>query len=69
MREIDGKIAWANSKFRVKVIPAQPLMVAIYLRDLMEGSNSASVLDSAFYGIQWAHKLAGCDSQTTHPGV
>ena len=39
---------WANSKFAVKGIPAQPSMVAIYLRDLMEGSNSASVLDSTF---------------------
>ena len=26
----------------------------------MEGSNSPSLLDSAFYGIQWAHNIAGC---------
>ena len=44
-------------------------MVAIYLRDLMEDPNSASVLDSTFYGIQWAHNLAGCVLPTTHPVV
>ena len=61
--------AWANEKIGVPVLPAQPLMIALYINDLLEFSKSASVLESAFYAIQWAHKLAGFESPTFHPVV
>ena len=61
--------AWANEKLGVTVLPGQPLMTALYINDLLESLKSASVLESAFYAIQWAHKLAGCESPTFHPVV
>ena len=61
--------AWACEKIGVDVLPAQPLMIALYINDLLESSKSASVLESAFYAIQWAHKLAGVESPTFHPVV
>ena len=61
--------AWASEKIGVDVLPAQPLIIALYINDLLESSKSASVLESAFYAIQWAHKLAGFESPTFHPVV
>ena len=59
--------AWANEKIGVPVLPAQLLMIALYINDLLESSKSASVLASAFYPIQWAYKLAGFESPTLSP--
>ena len=61
--------AWAIEKIGVDVLPAEPLIVALYINDLLESSKSASVLESAFYAIQWAHKLAGFEAPTFHPVV
>ena len=61
--------AWASEKIGVDVLPAQPLMIALYINDLLESSKSASVLESAFYAFRWAHKLAGFESPTFHPVV
>ena len=44
-------------------------MTALYNNDLLESSKSASVLESAYYAIQWAHKLADFESSTFHPVV
>ena len=51
--------AWASEKIGVDVLPAQPLIVALYINDLLESSKSVSVLESAFYAI-------GSDSLSIH---
>ena len=61
--------AWANERIGFPVLPAQPLTIALYINDPLESSKSASVLESAFYATQWAHKLAGFESPTFHPVV
>ena len=61
--------AWASEKIGVDVLPAQPLIIALYINDLLESSKSVSVLESAFYAFQWAHKLACFESPTFHPVV
>ncbi|KAK2553009.1 hypothetical protein P5673_025727 [Acropora cervicornis] len=36
---------------------------------LLERTRSASTINTAFYAINWAHKLAGLESPTDHPTV
>ena len=45
---------FAISTFDENIFPAKPFHVALYLQHLIEQSHSSSVIDSAFYGIQWA---------------
>ena len=49
--------------------PLKPFHVALYLQHLIEQSHSPSVIDSAFYGIKWAHSMAGIPSPTDNPIV
>ena len=55
------------------MIPAQPMVVALYLRHLMEQAelkhNSFAVISNAAYGIQWGHTIAGLPSPLSHPIV
>ena len=64
---------WAQSKRGVPIMPACPLHVALYLLELTEDSLQknvgCSVIDSALYGIRWAHKVAGLESPAQHPTV
>ena len=64
---------WAQSKRGVPIIPACPLHVALYLLELTEDALQknvgCSVIDSALYGIRWAHKVAGLESPAQHPTV
>ena len=39
------------------------------MQHLIEQSHSPNVIDSAFYGIKWAHRLAGIPSPTDNPIV
>ena len=41
--------------------------VALYLQHLLDSTHSHSAVDSAIYGIQWAHHLAGIPSPTDSP--
>ena len=54
-------------------MPACPLYIALYLLELTEDALQknigGSAIDSALYGIRWAHKLAGLESPTQHPTV
>ena len=54
-------------------MPARPLCIAMYLLELTKGAlqknTSCSSIDSALYGIPWAHKMAGLESPTEHPTV
>ena len=60
---------FAISTFDGAVFPAKLFHVALYLHHLIEQSHSPSVIDSAFYGIKWAHSMAGIPSPTDNPIV
>ena len=64
---------WAQSKQGVSFMPASPLCIAMYLLELTEDglqkNVGCSAIDSALYGIRWAHKMAGLESPTVHPTV
>ena len=58
---------WKNftsSVDEVKVFPARTEHMASYLQHLLDTTHSHSAVDSAIYGIQWAHNLAGIPSPT-----
>ena len=50
-------------------LPAKPFFVAFFFQHLIEQTHSPSVIDAAFYGIKWAHSLAGIFSPTANPIV
>ncbi|XP_071172218.1 uncharacterized protein [Mytilus edulis] len=61
-------VKWTEKYSEIKcVLPCQELYVGIYLQNLIQSANPYSVIESAFYGIKWAHNLAGvanpCDSE------
>ena len=64
---------WSQSKQGVSFMPACPLCIAMYLLELTEDAlqknTGCSAIDSALYGIRWAHKIAGLESPTEHPTV
>ena len=37
--------------------------------DALQKNTGCSAIDSALYGIRWAHKIAGLESPTEHPTV
>ncbi|XP_033757058.1 uncharacterized protein LOC117339517 isoform X1 [Pecten maximus] len=45
-------------------IPAQPVHVALYLTSLIDKNCSVSVIQSAIYGIKWAHSIRGMNDPT-----
>ena len=56
-------------KLSANGFPADPFHVVLYLQHLIEQSQSPSVIDSAFYGIKWAHDMAGPPSPTDNSVV
>ena len=54
-------------------MPAGPLCIAMYLLELtgdaLQKNSGCSAIDSALYGIRWAHKIEGLESPTEHPTV
>ena len=60
---------FAVSKLHSCACPASPCHVALYLQHLIDKSHSPCVVDSAFYGIKWAHTMAGIPSSTDIPAV
>ena len=53
----------------MNAFPAPPFYVALYLQHLIEETHSPSAVDSAFYGLKWAHDVAGIPSPTDGPIV
>ena len=47
--------------------------IALYLLELtydaLQKNTGCSAIDSALYGIRWAHKIAGLESPTDRPTV
>lgn len=58
---------FASSVDEIQVFPARTEHVALYLQHLLDTTHSHSAVDSAIYGIQWAHHLAGIPSPTDSP--
>lgn len=50
-------------------LPADPLHVALFLQYLVETCKCASSINSAFYSLNWAHRLSGLPSPTDNPFV
>lgn len=60
---------FALDKLDGNAFPASPFYVALYLQHLIEETHSPSAVDSAFYGLKWAHDVAGIFSPTDDPIV
>ena len=60
---------FAVCKLNETSFPADPFHVALYLQHLIDQAQSPSVIDSAFYGIKWAHDMAGVPSPTENSVV
>ena len=54
-------------KMKCKFFPARIEHVVLYLQHVLDTAKSHSAVDSAIYGIQWAHNLAGFPSPTDSP--
>lgn len=56
---------WSKSKIEVTYLPALPMYVALYLRNLLDSAKTASPIDTAVYDgdISWQVYLL---QQTTH---
>ena len=58
---------FASSVDEIQVFPTRTEHVAFYLQHLLDSTHSHSAVDSAIYGIQWPHHLAGIPSPTDSP--
>ena len=58
---------WSSPYNDVVCLPTDEISVALYLESLIQGGSPYSSLESACYGINWAHNLYGfqspCDSK------
>ena len=60
---------FAASSDEIQTFPAKPEHVALYLQHVLDTTKSHSSVDSAIYGIQWAHNLADIPCPTNSPIV
>ena len=54
---------WSSPYKEVVCLPTGKISVALYLESLIQGGSPYSSLESASYGINWAHNLYGFQSQ------
>ena len=57
---------WASNYSEVKVLPAEPKYVALYLASIFQMSKSHAPVSNAYYSISWAHKQAFVNDPTSH---
>ena len=50
---------WASCHREITPLPSDDISVALYLEFLLQSNCSISALESACYGISWAHNLYG----------
>lgn len=62
-------VDWCKENPGIKVVPATPFSVALYLSYVLETKNNQGAIVSAFYGINWGHTIMGFPSPTTSPFV
>ena len=68
-RAINRWKSFATQALQVPCFPVSPTNFALYIQYLLEQTSSASTINTAFYAINWAHKLAGLESPTDHPAT
>ena len=61
--------SFASQTLQVPRFPVSPTNFALYTQYLLKRTSSASTINTAFYAINWAHKLAGLESPTDYPTV
>ena len=61
--------AWASNKHEVKVFPAKPFHVALYLSYLIQKSNTCSPVEGAVHALSWVHCVGTVEDPTQHPLV
>ena len=49
-----------------QAIPAEPIHVALYISSLIDQGVSLSVIQTAVYGIKWAHNIRGSSDPTSN---
>ncbi|KAK2564547.1 hypothetical protein P5673_011997 [Acropora cervicornis] len=58
---------WSSPYSEVVCLPTDELSVALYFESMIQGGSPYSALESACYGVNWAHNLYGfqspCDSK------
>ena len=58
---------WSSPYNEVVCLPTDEISVALYLESVIQGGSPYSSLESACYGVNWAHNLFGfqspCDSK------
>ena len=53
---------WASDFDELTCLPATGMSVSLYLEHLIESECSSAKLESAYYGIHWAHQIFGLAS-------
>ena len=64
LRAINGLLIVGNRlqhRYCKRVVSQPLLWISHYIQHLVEETSSASAINSAFYAISWAHKLAGLE--------
>ncbi len=60
---------WASSRQEVRVLPARPIHVALYLAYLAQAAKTSAPLEEAINALSWVHKMATVEDITSHPLV
>jgi integrase len=55
---------WEKENVGCNEFPVSPLLFCLYLRDKVESCKSSAPIESAVYGVRWAHMVAGVCSPT-----
>ncbi len=61
--------AWARQKQEVRVFPAKPLHVALYLAYLIKKSATSAPVEEAVNALAWVHQVGSVEDPTKHPLV
>ncbi|XP_060558663.1 uncharacterized protein LOC132718966 [Ruditapes philippinarum] len=67
-RSFNAWCQWA-SNYKLNSLPAFDTDFSLYLISIIQKCNSASSVDDAFYGVKWAHDLAGCSINPCHSNL
>jgi site-specific recombinase XerD len=57
-------VSWSKQYSEIKLLPAEPLHVGIYITFLARSAKSFATINLALSAISWAHTLAGLSSPT-----
>jgi len=55
---------WEKENTGVNTFPVSPFIFCLYLRDKLDSCRSPAPIETAIYGVRWAHNMAGVQSPT-----